>query len=151
MYGYAYRSAIEEGYTRSFEGFNQELNNAITTLNNDGESVAKPAEPTAVKEMPAESPVVWETDFMYDDAPWIETIQNAELVIHYPGDILAPRHDGKGYRFKISNLDIPVVSMGQLTYNNVDPSQATPDSLLIDTSTQAKQTTITLLDPKEQL
>lgn len=88
---------------------------------------------------------------MYDDAPWIDAIHNAELVIHYPDDILSPQVDGKGYRFKISNLDFPVVSMGQLTYNNVDTTKPTRNELLIDTSNQKKSTTMTLLDPKEEV
>lgn len=88
---------------------------------------------------------------MYDDAPWNDAIHNAELVIHYPDDILSPRVDGKGYRFKISNLDFPVASMGQLTYNNVDTTKPTRNELLIDTSNQKKSTTMTLLDPKEEV
>lgn len=156
MYGYAYQSTLEEGYSRSYTSFNQELNEAVSQLNNtdQAQQAEKPAEKPAVKEgaeRAEEQPIVWETDFMYDDAPWIDAIHNAELVIHYPGDILSPRVDGKGYRFKISNLDFPVVSMGQLTYNNVDTTKPTRNELLIDTSNQKKSTTMTLLDPKEEV
>lgn len=41
--------------------------------------------------------------------------------------------------------------MGQLTYNNVDTTKPTRNELLIDTSNQKKSTTMTLLDPKEEV
>lgn len=52
IYGYAYQSALEEGYSRSYTSFNQELNEAVSQLNNtdQAQQAEKPAEKPAVKE-----------------------------------------------------------------------------------------------------
>lgn len=70
IYGYAYQSTLEEGYSRSYTSFNQELNEAVSQLNNtdQAEQVEKPAVKEGAERV-EEQPIVWETDFMYDDAP----------------------------------------------------------------------------------
>lgn len=143
----------EQGYTRDFASFNQELQAAINQANPEQTTMNQAEQATqapAIKQSSESDPIVWETYFLYDDSNRVERVHNIELAIYYPADILSPRPDGRGYRFKLSIVDSDAVIMGKLEPNNIDANQPTKASLLIDSSRDVRNTTITLLDPNQE-
>lgn len=54
-------------------------------------------------------PIVWETEFNYDDSVRDDPVTGLEVMITYPEDILYQRKDKRGYRSKLNNLDAGIV------------------------------------------
>lgn len=80
----------------------QELNQAIA------EQTEAPVIASTV-ETDEPPPIVWETEFNYDDSVRDDPVTGLEVMITYPEDILYQRKDKRGYRSKLNNLDAGIV------------------------------------------
>lgn len=130
---------LAEGYTIDFATFKKNIlaaqpNNLQPNNNNVDEELNN-----------YEQPLVWE--IIYEESEqYFSQFDILELTLNYPKNILSPRVDNKGYRFKLNTFGRIGIINATLEENELDANQPTKSTLDIDiVSHQSQQ--ITLLPP----
>lgn len=117
-YDLKYASLDENSDYIDLKMMEQELNQAIA------EQTEAPVIVSTV-EIDEPSPIVWETEFNYDDSVRDDPVTGLEVIITYPEDILYQRKNKRGYRFKLNNLDAGIVVEGELKENKMKTTTRT--------------------------